>query len=88
MTWKEDEGGARAVSMHLSRSAKESGQLADVNTHTHTHTRARAHTHTHTHTRCNRKHNGRVSQRCRFESRRGQWALFSLILSALSFVFL
>ena len=31
---------------------------------------------------------GRVSQRYRFESRRGQWALFSLIPSALSFVFL
>ena len=37
---------------------------------------------------CNRKHNGRVSQRYRFESRRGQWALFSLIPSTLSFVFL
>ena len=37
---------------------------------------------------CNRKHDGRVSQRYRFESRRGQWALFSLIPSALSFVFL
>ena len=37
---------------------------------------------------CNRKHYGRVSQRYRFESRRGQWALFSLIPSALSFVFL
>ena len=37
---------------------------------------------------CNRKHYGRVSQRYRFESRRGQWALFSLISSALSFVFL
>ena len=37
---------------------------------------------------CNRKHYGRVSQRYRFESRRGQWALFSLIPSALYFVFL
>ena len=37
---------------------------------------------------CNRKHYGRVSHRYRFESRRGQWALFSLIPSALSFVFL
>ena len=39
---------------------------------------------------CNRKHYGRVSQTVgyRFESRRGQWALFSLIPSALSFVFL
>ena len=37
---------------------------------------------------CNRKHYGRVSQRYRFESRRGQWALFSLTPSALSFVFL
>ena len=37
---------------------------------------------------CNRKHYGRVSQRYRFESRRGQWAFFSLIPSALSFVFL
>ena len=26
---------------------------------------------------CNRQHGGRVSQRYRFESRRGQWALFS-----------
>ena len=34
------------------------------------------------------KHYGRVSQRYKFESRRGQWALFSLIPSALSFVFL
>ena len=34
------------------------------------------------------EHYGRVSQRYRFESRRGQWALFSLIPSALSFVFL
>ena len=43
-------------------------------------------------TRCNRRKHygqyGRVSQRYRFESRRGQWALFSLIPSALSFVFL
>ena len=37
---------------------------------------------------CNRKHYGRVSQRYRFESRRGQWALFPLTPSALSFVFL
>ena len=37
---------------------------------------------------CNRKHHGRVSQRYRFESRRWQWALFSRIPSALSFVFL
>ena len=37
---------------------------------------------------CNRKHDGRVNQRYGFESRRGQWALFSLIPSALSFVFL
>ena len=36
----------------------------------------------------NRQHGGRVSHRYRFESRRGQWALFSLIPSALSFVFL
>ena len=66
--------------------------------------RARTHTHTHTRVSvwsvsfdwretclpswCNRKHYGRVSQRYRFESRRGQWALFSLIPSALSFVFL
>ena len=34
------------------------------------------------------KHDGRVSQRYRFESRRGEWALFSLIPSALSFIFL
>ena len=32
---------------------------------------------------CNRKHGGRVSQRYRFESRRGEWALFSYIPSAL-----
>ena len=31
---------------------------------------------------------GAVFQRYMFESRRGQWALFSLIPSALSFVFL
>ena len=37
---------------------------------------------------CNRKHEGRISQRYRFESRRGEWALFSLMPSALSFVFL
>ena len=37
---------------------------------------------------CNRKHYGRISQRYRFESRWGQWALFSLTSSALSFVFL
>ena len=37
---------------------------------------------------CNRKHDGHVSQRYRFESCRGQWALYSLIPSALSFVFL
>ena len=36
---------------------------------------------------CNRKHGGRVSQRYRFESRGGEWALFSLIPSALYFVF-
>ena len=53
------------------------------------------HTHTHTHRReaalpswCYRRRGGRVSQRYRFESRRGEWALFSLIPSALSFVFL
>ena len=43
---------------------------------------------THTPSWCNRKHGGRVSKRYRFESRRGEWALFSLIPSALSFVFL
>ena len=68
-----------------------------------TRTHARTHTHTHTVSVwsvcfdwreacllswCNRKHDGRVSQRYRFESRRGQWALFFLIPSALSFVFL
>ena len=37
---------------------------------------------------CNRKHGGRVSQRYRFESRLGEWALSSLTPSALSFVFL
>ena len=35
---------------------------------------------------CNRKHDGRVSERYRFESHREEWALFSLIPSALSFV--
>ena len=35
---------------------------------------------------CNRTHGGRVSQRYRFESRRGKRALFPLIPSALSFV--
>ena len=37
---------------------------------------------------CNQKHGEHVSQRYRFESRWGEWALFSLIPSALSFVFL
>ena len=72
-----------------------------AHTHTHTHTHTHAHTHgwvsrvfVSTDARralpswCNRQHGGRVSQRYRFESRRGQWALFSLIPSALSFVFL
>ena len=36
----------------------------------------------------NRKHDGCVSQRYRFDSRWGDWALFSLMPSALSFVFL
>ena len=36
----------------------------------------------------NRKHDGCVSQRYRLESRRGEWALFPLMPSALSFVFL
>ena len=39
------------------------------------HARARTHTHS-LPSWCNRKHYGRVSQRYRFESRRGQWALF------------
>ena len=81
--------------------AHEHVHTCTTQTHTHTHTHAHTHTHTqhththtHTHTQaclpswCNRKHDGRVSQRYRFESRRGQWALFSLIPSALSFVFL
>ena len=38
--------------------------------------------------RTNRKHDGRVSQRYRFKSRRGEWALCSLMPSALSSVFL
>ena len=42
------------------------------------------HTHTCLPSWCNRKHYGRVSQRYRFESRRGQWALFSLTPSALT----
>ena len=37
---------------------------------------------------CNRKHSGRESQRYRFKSRWREWALFSLMPSALSFVFL
>ena len=61
-----------------------------VRAHTCTHAHMQAYTHphppppphTHTHTRalpswCNRQHGGRVSQRYRFESRRGEWALFS-----------
>ena len=37
---------------------------------------------------CNRKHGGHVSQRYRYESRRGEWALFPLMPSALTFIFL
>ena len=37
---------------------------------------------------CNRKHDGRVSQRYRFESRQGKWALFSLMPSALALFFI
>ena len=47
---------------------------------THTHTCARVRTKTHARTKTHIHY--------RFESRRGQWALFSLIPSALSFVFL
>ena len=54
--------------------------LSQTHTPTHTHTLslmcARAHTHTHTHTHAHTH-----------TSRQGEWALFSLILPALSFVF-
>ena len=68
--------------------------LCDTHTHTHTHTHTLSEVFVSTDARralpswCYRQHGGRVSKRYRFESRRGQWALFSLIPSALSFVFL